>query len=784
MNSRALSIGCLLAVAIVVALAANWPRQLMRSAVELPQEQGWAVSDPDSLYHLRRIQLWSEGGDVGDGYDEWLNHPDGANVPWPPYYTVIARTLIGPGAPEGGEELRRWIEHRAAHLPLLFAIGTALLTALATWWILTGLAKPKNADGIPILPLFAALGAGLAYAFTGGSIFYSVVGNADHHAFVTFANAAMLVVLLHAVRREFSSATAARWGAMAGVFAGLMIGAWVGSLMYIICLQLVLAAMMLRHSRNPLPGLPAFGLWFHLVAAAVLMPAVWSSPWLVQNPWMVVNLSWFHPLFLLIGAAVFIPLKRMPADPAQATFRRYPFMVAAALAGLAILLAIIPNAIGSGIRQGFDWLSTTEEFMTNVAESRPLIGEGAEEGVLVQYLGYGLHLLPLAWLAAAWMWWRQRANSRAPLLEAFLIVVPILALQAANQRRFADALAMPLAVMLAVAIAGALQGLSGRLSAQAKTTFTRFAVPSISGVLVLVVMLAVQWPTVALAQQIKDGPQPGQKRIAKLAAPQMLYQWLRQQPSNGDDGVLTNWGQGHAITWAAQKPSVACNFGSYVGKDSFQSPSRFFLSNQLADAEQLLRKRKVRWVIVPWQLPGMLRHQTAALADRPYSDYYNEQFGFTDLWFQTLGARLMFNGQDMRWAQARPVDFLRLVHVSPTRMQKSNLGGVERRVPAGWIWQRVEGAVLEAKAEPGQVLKVSLQIQYPNQAQPLQWTNRATVNADGQVSLRVPYATIQNNGDGQPLGKLTWQLANQSGALDIPESAVWSGEKILLPTSR
>ena len=99
---------------------------------------------------------------------------------------------------------------------------------------------------------------------------------------------------------------------------------------------------------------------------------------------MVVSLSWFHPLFLLCGAGVFVPLLSLSKDPSKSVFRRYPWIVGSVLAGLALILSVVPNPIEDGVREGYSWLSTTEEFMTNVAESRPLIGDGAESGVLLR----------------------------------------------------------------------------------------------------------------------------------------------------------------------------------------------------------------------------------------------------------------------------------------------------------------------------------------------------------------------------------------------------------------
>ena len=52
--------------------------------------------------------------------------------------------------------------------------------------------------------------------------------------------------------------------------------------------------------------------------------------------------------------------------------------------------------------------------------------------------------------------------------------------------------------------------------------------------------------------------------------------WLRDHTEPGDWSVMANWNRGHDIEWAAQRPSVATNFGRYVGKAGFRAPARFF----------------------------------------------------------------------------------------------------------------------------------------------------------------------------------------------------------------
>ncbi|MGB0685517.1 MAG: hypothetical protein ACPGQD_04955, partial [Planctomycetota bacterium] len=100
---------------------------------------------------------------------------------------------------------------------------------------------------------------------------------------------------------------AALAGAFAGTVAGVLLGSWVGAVLYVLPLQLALAWWLHRMRDERRPGLLLFGFLFHALALAALLPAVLQSPWKVEQPWMVVNLSWFHVAWLGLGGLVFLP---------------------------------------------------------------------------------------------------------------------------------------------------------------------------------------------------------------------------------------------------------------------------------------------------------------------------------------------------------------------------------------------------------------------------------------------------------------------------------------------
>jgi hypothetical protein len=74
-----------------------------------------------------------------------------------------------------------------------------------------------------------------------------------------------------------------------GALAALLVGSWVGGLVYVVLLEVALGLVLFVNSPRHLPGLAPLGLTFHLMWAAGIAPAVLSSPWRALEPWMLVN---------------------------------------------------------------------------------------------------------------------------------------------------------------------------------------------------------------------------------------------------------------------------------------------------------------------------------------------------------------------------------------------------------------------------------------------------------------------------------------------------------------
>jgi asparagine N-glycosylation enzyme membrane subunit Stt3 len=761
MSARSRRAALALLVAGLVLL--SWiARTAHRIDFEMPGHDGWVTAEADSTYHMRRVaRVFAEGLPVAER-DRYMNPPEGAIIPWPPYYTLVACALLRPGLPADEAQRPGYIERGVASLPRVFATAATLVAFLA------GALLAGPAGGVA---------AGATHALCFASIQYGRLGNGDHHAWIELLGGGFLLLLSWSLRERALARprTAALYGAGCGALAGLMIGSWVAALLYLVYADLALAWLLVRQARVPRAGLGAFGLALHVAALLALAPAVWSSPWKEEHPWMVVNLSWFHLAYPALAALVFAPW--IAWTPSAAAARRYPWIVLVALVALGAALFALDTAPARGIVEGFEWVSRADAFMADVSESVPAIGPRAPPASeTLAHMGYGLVLLLPAW---AWMAWRALARGDERMLP-WVVALPPMVAQAAGQWTFTRALALPMAVVVGAGLAALLEALARRRSAERPA----WVVP-----VALALAFALQFPTAAdTARRARAdwagerNPSPRKKRALREA-----FDWLRAAPRTGEDAVMANWSFGHPIEWCADRPSVATNFGAYVGEECYRAPGYFFLGEDARAAEALLERHTARYVLVTSQDVGLLpalANTAPELGARLVSEVEGgEQARLLPSWYRTIGASLLLEGRPRSGARALPdasLDFLRLVHVSPVVDPNPALAVLPSPLPSTWIWERVPGATLEARAPAGTVLRVAFTVAYPEIEYTLHFERSASAGADGTVRLRVPYATVERNGDGRVQGDVRWELGARSGALELRDADVREGRVVTI----
>lgn len=748
----------LLAAAAVVALAVVARLAPIDARVDPPGERSafsaWRSTDVDGVYHARRVHRALEEGLPIAGSDPYLNAPFGSAIPaWPPYYDTLLYALLAPFAPEDTEASRLFVERATACMPALWSVLTALLCLV----LASRLANPA-----------AGVFAAVYFALADSAVQYSALGVSDHHAFVSMLNLLLLGCLQLGLARGAldQPARALRTGAAAGAVAGVALGSWSGYLVHILAVDLFLGLLLL--GRRNARGVAALAIGFHAAALLVAMPAVLASPWSSSHPWSVINVSWFHPCYLALAAGVFGPLATARAG-ARVPLAYAP-SAAVTVGALAAVLFAIDAPVAQGITEAISFASRGDAFVSEILESTPLVGPralGWEFGLRV--LGYAALALPVVWILG----WRAALGSRPELLP-WLVAVGVIGAQAAQQLRFTEALAGPMAVTLGWGAGQLVQ----RLALHGRW---RVLGPIGAGVIAAL----AQAPHVGvLADRYGLAPEATTVSAHRRRAVLGMCEWLRSHRADPPGSVLAHWNWGHLIEWTGDHPSIATNFGSYVGEESFAVPPRFFLCEDNREALSIADRREVRFVLLTSALPQRVAPLARVLAPDSPPAYGTDprQAEKFNRWQRTLGARMLFAGVgiDLSATDLPPLPrTLRLVHVSPLR-DATAIPGTRVPAPMGWIWEHVPGALLQAEAPAGEVLEVRLTVNYPASGTKLVYQDRTTADTDGIARLRVPYATTAANGEGVVAHDAQWTVGERSGALVVPAAAVLAGDVVAL----
>jgi hypothetical protein len=242
---------------------------------------------------------------------------------------------------------------------------------------------------------------------------------------------------------------------------------------------------------------------------------------------------------------------------------------------------------------------------------------------------------------------------------------------------------------------------------------------------------------VVVAPSVRDLP-----AFFSLTPPTSIeaLRWLATQPSpDGREGVLASWELGHLVLYHAGKPVVASPFGTEGGPGALQDTARFQFSDDASEAEGILLRRRIGFVVSGW--PMLQAYMDGQLAS-PGNDLVRQtcDYGrglvidYAPAYLDRTGPRLFFlDGLPRPDGPGPSFGGLRLLYeTTPGRKEQIKIFGV---VAGARI--RVVGAA------PGEPVRGEVQLQ-TNQRRQLTWRTEAEAGLDGSAELRLPYATGMN----------------------------------------
>ena len=262
---------------------------------------------------------------------------------WPPGYDLMVAAVVRRSPPDVGRLMTPADERpslRPVTEPQRDAVASTLRAAPRWMRALLALVAALSAAGLVIrsAPDIRFWGPALGAAVSGCCVAFAPPAR-DHQTWAFLLLATTLGVVGRALdeKRIDQPFWSAARGTLAGLFAGWMLISWTPSIFGIALIEAALAwRLFSRSSHRPARGLPVLATAFHKAALLVCLPAVIESPFTETAPFGVLDLSWFHAVWLGILWLVFAPY----AIAARSATRSPIAALLPALAAAAVVLAM------------------------------------------------------------------------------------------------------------------------------------------------------------------------------------------------------------------------------------------------------------------------------------------------------------------------------------------------------------------------------------------------------------------------------------------------------------
>ncbi len=723
----------------------------------------------DTYYHIRRIMYTVSHFPDTLLFDSYIDFPYGAKIGWAPLYdqfTALAALVIGFGNPSFYT-----IEATAAVVPVLFGVLTVLLVffiaeKIFDWRI-------------------GLISAGI-FAITPAHVYVSFLGYADHHVAETLLSTADYLFFIIALKRFQESNVSfnnfrtnilrnSLFPSLTGIALSLSIFIWEGASIFIGLIGLYIPVQFVidkKFGRSSDYLLITGGMAF-LVSLLIVTPLAISR----GGGFEIYLPSLFHVVFLAAFFFLFVLLGLMQ----KWQFKKWwyhPLLLMLLFASSGYFLEVFfpqffqTATIWIGYLFGGGILSTIQEAV-------PLFINPAT-GFTLDNVWYDFTLSFFTAILSFIFFINKTAREKYPPGAVFLIVWTLIVLTLTIlQRRFMHLLAVNIAIFTAYFIIE----VSKLLLPEKKTVVSRRKrkqqkpLKPVSDkrpiiALILVALLAITNITVVKSMATVNAPAPDPDlqesfKWLKDNSPQTSYYEDPDKPA--EYGVMNWWDYGNWILYFSERPVVANNFQTGI-----DDASHFLIEPDEKIANEILNKRKVRFVITDAQMVKLKFKSVAMLAGKNPDDYYgindpseaaqirsvnNENRNF----FATMLSRLyVFDGDGL--------SHYRLIYESKTTAIKSpDIKYVK-------IFEYVSGTIISGKTSIDGGIKVTLNI-LTNQGRTFAYTQQ-TVAKNGRYEIIVPYSTQGSKYETKPVGDYIIQYANASKAVSVSEDDVIMGREL------
>jgi dolichyl-diphosphooligosaccharide--protein glycosyltransferase len=718
----------------------------------------------DTYYHARRILATVPHFPEALAFDSYLDFPHGANIGWPPLYDqfiALAALTIGAGKPSFYT-----IEATTAVVPLLLGVLTVLLVFLISEKLLDW--------------RVGLMSAGI-FAITPAHVYVSFLGYADHHVAETLLSTAaylfFITSLKHLQKNSISFGNFrgilrnSLFPALTGIALALSIFTWDGAPIFVglIGIYIPIQFVIDRKSERNSDYLVITGGMAFLVSLLIITPVAWGTGFGVNSylPTLfhVGFLTVFLFLCMLLGAMQRMPLKKWWYHPLLLML-----IFTAAVSFLKIFSPQFYQSAANGIR----YLSGGG-ILATIQEAVPLFNSPAGAFTLdnvwrAYTLSFFVALISFIYFI------HKTIKEKYPFEAVFLIVWTLIVLTLTIlQRRFIYLLAVNVAIFSAYFIIDVLRPSAHEQKATTNKKKRKSQrkdnsnIRLITGILILV-LIAVPNLAVIKSMATEDVAAPDadlQESFAWLRenSPPTSYYYTPDKPA--EYGVMSWWDYGNWILYISQRPVVANNFQTGI-----DDAAHFLTEPGEEAANEILSKRKVRFIITDAKMLKMKFQSIAMFAGKNPDDYYGAQEPSDSVpirsvnnenrnFFATMLSRLhVFDGDGL--------SHHRLIYESKTTaIRNPDIKYVK-------IFEYVPGATISGKTDGDVEVTANIMT---NQGRTFTYSQRA-VARNGRYEIKVPYSTRGNIYGTKSIGDYTIQNANVSKVVPVDEQDVQEGRKL------
>ncbi|PWT90140.1 MAG: hypothetical protein C5B54_07735 [Acidobacteria bacterium] len=553
---------------------------------------------PDCVYHLRRAQFVLQHFPKTIIFDPLMNFPDGGVCIWPPLFDVslaIPALVIGQ------------LQTSALYVPLIYGAIAILGAGLA---------------GMAVRPRWGILAA-LFVAICPGHLQYSQFGHTDQHVAESCWGFLLLASFLLYSRRKSMKFLIAT-----GFFLACAVLNWQGAIFWA---PLLAVPMFFDPKSTAVKAFCVLGIPTILVSFATLY---WLSGF--EVPFSYISFGWFQPVFLSACFA-FVLLRcliRSRSIPVTLLF------LASILPLLFFAKQFIP-LLFSGVEHLFSqskgvdtlhgYLSYPKEWLSQIIEYRPLFADSWTWPL--GFLSPAFYLSP--WPIFVWgrrAWQKQNMLRNLTLFSWGLFIFVFTCMQRRNVY-YASLLGAISALEIAAVI--------GVWLHQRKKI-----VPAIYALLMFPMFFGYN-------TEVRSGYAASPDRLEameqiKKITPQEINAYDPRFLQAGETipelqnvhSIMAFWSQGHLVTYFAERPVVANNFGY-----GFFDCLHFYFAESESDAMEILKKHRVKYVLSMDLLPVMNQYG-AVLGHSDYLTWQDQKWSATARYFRTIQSRLCDFGGD------------------------------------------------------------------------------------------------------------------------------------------